>query len=305
MHATLDTLLLFFAILSACFCSSSNTSDASESNIVDEVEALSNFKLCVKLYILFNYINHNTAIEHSIVKDMVSSGRPTIPFEFPNLKSIGMKQALALARAGKFKSDITENQRKIMCVLVLIVYRLLQFHIKRLSSLSSYEYSTPIMGRHTGNPWEDNPENWFCAMWSVILPGFHLYTVSAVTDTIVRRIFVKRFAMVDEGPTVKYEEMLNDTLTQYSMKHSQSEGNSPTIALFTLPPFLFNKRLPPNYTILTFARLDAEEPVARGDILSFLLHGVHLAFTLTEGVIDVVVTAGRIHPPSKRAEHSL
>ena len=300
MHATLDILLLFLAILSACFCSSNNMDDDSENNVEDCEEAYSNFRLCGKLSVLFHFTNHMTLPKPSSVKHMMSKGQ-TIPFEFPRLKCIGIDSALVLTVAGNLTGDTTKNQRNVLCVLVLIVYRLLQFHIKRLFGLSTYEYSTPIIGRYVMTPWEDNPENWFYAMWNAILPGFHLYPICVMANTLVRRIFVERFKMVNPGPIMEYDEMNNSSKLEHCTAHSQPEEEGPTITLFTLPTILFNKRLPLRYTTLTFARLETEAPMASEEILGFLLRGVHFAFTLTGNEIDVLVTANENILPIKES----
>lgn len=153
MRVIFDAILTFLVLLSSCSCSSDIiTDDTLQNDITNNNNIRSNLACCYKLSVLFHRTNHGNDFSPLKVKEMLTKGSP-IQFEFPRLQGFGMEQALALATSTRIKDDITRTQRKVMCLLVLIVYRLLQFHIKRLFHLPTYEYSIPRTARYAGIPW--------------------------------------------------------------------------------------------------------------------------------------------------------
>ena len=297
MGAIFSTLLLFLVILSSCSGSSSTPSEkTSQGGAVMKDMAGSKFETCVKLADLFYQINHKTGTSPSPSPVTMMSSEQEIPFEFPLLKCFGTEAILTLKKHLGDGDSAKSGQNNVMGILILIVYRLLQFHIKRLFNCSSYDYAAPIATRFLDVWWEENPEYWFYILWKMILPGWHIIrSVVDGTAVLTRYDNVVSFETTWIRLIMPDEELARNNQSGKSLEE-QGDLTDLVVPIYLLPSSFIGTCPPRGYTALTFAKLLGDAPVANEDVLRFLLRGVRLAFTLREGEMDVCITADKDVP---------
>ena len=224
--------------------------------------------------------------------------RTRFPFRFPKLGSYCM------GKVAEMSTQAALNNKQLAITLIKTIYRLLQFHIKRLFTLKTFDFGVPMSHKYNGTEWDENPEQWFSAMLHNILPGAVLTLVDFNEPSMVKDIAVNAFEFANQGPIVTFHPGISGIMSGEE-EHVGQRQDTPFITLFSLPKVFWNKQLPPHFTFLTAIRFYEDFGVANGDVLECLLEGVALEFDVTGTGFDVNVTGTDKLPPVEESRKRL
>lgn len=256
---------------------------ARPTSFITEPHYSTDISFFLKLVKAFNHFS-TPKLPELIDQSIITSETTRIPFKFPRFESYGLEQAERMARMTHLEA------KRITIVLTKTIYRLLQFHVKRLFGLKAFDYAVPRTQRYHQVEWDRNPEHWFSAMLYNILPGAVMSLIECSEESRVSRMHVEAFDFIQPGTIVNISRIIVGELTREE-NHLAQTGTSFLVSIYSLPRAFWNKVLPPGFTILTAIRYYDDIQVVNMDLLEYLLRGVEFTYDSSGNTFEILVTA--------------
>lgn len=208
-----------------------------------------------------------------------------VPFNFPRFKSYGLRQCEKMASITGLELE------RITLALTKLIYRLLQFHVKRLFKLREFDFAVPKTRRYDGVGWDVNPELWFLAMLHNILPGCVLSVADCEKPSIIKGVHVTPFEFIKSDPIAHLIPVSQTQEEEDERDINRQSKEPPLISMYALPKTLWNKELFTHYTIFTTLDFFEEFSVVNEQILEHLLEGVTFSFEVEGDAFDILVSS--------------
>ena len=180
---------------------------------------------------------------------------------------------------------------RIFGTLIQIICRLLQFHIKRLFKLDTFE--PLVRNKYDSAEWTENPDEWFSILLSAIMPGTCVIAYTFDEPIRIASIYTKSFRPFIGGNVLQYLKRSKDGKWKCFTKMSFEEVAA--VPVYVTPASAFGQTLAPDTIIISTVRLENSGPACK-KILAHLLKGVVLAFDLSRNELDVIVKSTKDIP---------
>ena len=289
---TYQAISMFFPFLyflvTFCHCCSQKPHEDNADQQADPPHRLETSTFFSKLSQTFTLFNQGELAEQTTLEKS-SEHAMIIPFEFPLLPSYGVTTVKKIA-----KIMGCEDQR-VQSVLVRIIYRLLQFHVKRLFGLISYEFAVPRGNRYTEVKWSLNPDAWFSSLMAAFFPYATMSWVDFEMQTCITQVHLQQFNSIQKGDFVEFLPVRKDGSVQVATERLIHRRNPLKMVLYTLPKPLWNVTLPPNYTVMTGIMFYGDI-FCMEDVVKALTYGLEFAFDMSGKEPDVLITAANNMP---------
>lgn len=264
-------------------CQTQHYPPARPTTFITEPHYSTDLSFFLKLANAFNHFS-TPQLPELINQSMITSETTRIPFKFPRFESYGLEQAERIARTTHLEA------KRITIVLTKTIYRLLQFHVKRLFSLKAFDYAVPRTQRYYEVEWDMNPEHWFSAMLYNILPGVAMSLIECSDESRVNSMHVEAFDFIKLGTIMNISRIVVNELTREE-NHLAQTGASSLVCIYSLPRVFWNKVLPAGFTILTAIKYYDDIQVVNTDLLEYLLKGVEFTYDSSGNTFEILVTA--------------
>lgn len=281
-------LHFLYLLVAFCSCSSYNPHKDGLDQELGPPDPPKGFTFFSKLSQTFALLNRDVSTEQISLEEPPGVVT-TIPFEFPFPSSYGMTHFSKIAKM------VGTDGQHVQSIFVRIIYRLLQFHIKRLFKLNNYEYAVPRGNRYTGVEWDSNPDAWFSSLMTAFFPEASLSHLELDVPARIKNAHFRQFDGVKEGDHLEFFPVLNNDSAQACMRIPVGQCDPHKVVLYTLPKPFWNVTLPPGFTILTGLNLHGDV-LCMGSVVESLVCGLAFAFVVNDEEFDVLVTPTKDTP---------